>query len=363
MTLTIEPLHIPESVDAPDAGDWLAYVDIVNEMCRADAGSDLFDGDAATWLVGIRNRAYRDAHTVVARDAAGTIVGIGNATWERDGATTANVDVAVRPSQRGTGIEDAIQRSLEAELRARGLRIAWSYAFVRGDGLDGLAEHELLRPSSGRGAVPRDDVSARFMLRHGYELGQVERASTFDLRADPSTLERTLEAALQVAGAGYEPLWWQTPTPDEHVDGYAAAVARMSTDVPSGDLAVDETAWDAARIRHRAEAKASAGVTMAVAAVRHRPSGRIVAFNEIQVVADRTRPSENIGTLVLSEHRGRRLGTIVKCLGLLRWRELVPSSPVVQTFNAEENAPMLAVNEAVGFAPACWTGEWQKRLA
>ncbi|PPG30127.1 hypothetical protein C5C25_09985 [Rathayibacter sp. AY2B9] len=40
-----------------------------------------------------------------------------------------------------------------------------------------------------------------------------------------------------------------------------------------------------------------------------------------------------------------------------------PDCRAVYTWNAEENRPMLAVNEAVGFTPVAHEGQWRKELS
>ena len=65
------------------------------------------------------------------------------------------------------------------------------------------------------------------------------------------------------------------------------------------------------------------------------------------------------GTAVRADHRGRGLGKWVKAAILLDLPTHNPQGRKVTTGNADENAAMLGINRALGFAPAFHRMEWQ----
>jgi len=136
----------------------------------------------------------------------------------------------------------------------------------------------------------------------------------------------------------------------------------MSTDAPSAGLEEPEDIWSAERVAEHDERLAGAGRTTLTAVAEHLPTGRLVAFTQLNVPDDVSRPVSQEDTLVLREHRGHRLGMLVKVANLAHLAEVAPGHPSVLTWNAEENRPMLDVNEAVGFVPIGYEGAWRKDL-
>lgn len=355
--LTVERVTVPDSLTSPDARVFLEVVRIANAVCRHDAGHEYLHEEPAEMLGLWQDQSdWTQIGFAVVRD--GAVLGVVKLMISNDpGASAVEFDLMVDPPLWGIGVEELLLAEVEREARERGFTTIQTWTLHR-PGTSG-PRHV---PSTGWGSIPADDRQTVFQLANGFSLEQVERNSVFDLTGDFAAVERMLADALAVAGPDYRQISWTAPTPPEHQDGFAYAISRMSTDAPQGGMVVDEQHWDAARIQRRDASQQAQGLTVSVAAVLHVPTGTIAAYNELVIAEEHGGATQQYGTLVLKEHRGHRLGAIVKCANLLRWRELVPESPRVSTFNAEENRHMLDINEAIGFVPASYAGAWKKTL-
>jgi GNAT superfamily N-acetyltransferase len=255
-----------------------------------------------------------------------------------DNLTVAIVDVAVHPEHRRQGIG--------AFLLAEGTRLA-----------DAHGRTELISEVD----EPGPDAAGRaFALRHGWTCDLLETRRDLLLPPDEDRLS-ALEAEARRGSGGYEIVTWRDHTPDELLDDRAVLERRMTTDAPHGDLPVEEEHWDGERIREYEATHVARGRTvLSAGAVK---DGRLVAFTDLQVPLAQPERAHQGGTLVLREHRGHRLGALMKATVL---REVAASFPAVRrvsTYNSDTNTPMVAVNEALGFRPAGQLSTWSLRLA
>ena len=169
-----------------------------------------------------------------------------------------------------------------------------------------------------------------------------------------------LEVEAREASAGYAVVTWRDRTPDELLDDRAVLEQRMTTDAPHGDLPVQGERWDGDRIREYEASHVARGRTvLSAGAVK---DGRLVAFTDLHIPLAQPQHAHQAGTLVLSEHRGHRLGALMKTAVL---RELAATKPEVRrisTYNSDSNRPMVAVNEALGFQPAGRLSTWSRHI-
>jgi len=358
---TLHPLELPARADAgpvPAPTDLVRrYAEVRNRSLIETTGRDHDTLPAESLLPMLYDNPDRQRRQwYVERD--GELIGCcALDILQDDGGATAMFALALLRDHWGLGIGSAVYAHVDGVAREAGVRKLQHWSEHQDDG-SGLP---MLSSPTGSGSVPADRA-ARFLQRNGFRLEQVERASalTWDDTAVAHLTALRDDAAAHATG--YRTVQWTGAAPAEHIDGYAWMKSRMSTDVPDGDLGTPEETWDAARVRRQDARMAERGWTMQVTAAQHVETGELCAFNELAIGGDAASATHQYDTLVLREHRGHRLGMLVKTVGLLAWREQHPLSPSVVTYNAEENRPMLDINETIGFAPIAYEGAWRKDL-
>jgi GNAT superfamily N-acetyltransferase len=354
--LEIVELAIPSALDAPGGAEFAEMTGVRNDIEEAVVGSRVLAFDASE-LLPLWQDVHEPKRLLVAR-VEGHIVA--RAMYEYTTETddpVGWVQVEVLDTFRRHGIGQALYDALVTLARADGKTVLQSAFLGRVD-----VPGPRIESPTGFGSVPADDDGARFALRHGFQLEQVYRASKVDLPTDPRLLAELRNTAELAAGTDYRVLAWEGRTPDDRMDDIALLHTRMSTDAPSAELDIVEEVWTAERVRNHDDLDESSPRLRLTSAVEHRPSGRLVGYTELSIPPETVRPVVQFDTLVLSEHRGHRLGMLLKVANIQELEARHAGHPVITTTNAEENRHMLSVNEAVGFVAFGYEGAWKRAM-
>jgi GNAT superfamily N-acetyltransferase len=99
-----------------------------------------------------------------------------------------------------------------------------------------------------------------------------------------------------------------------------------------------------------------------VVAARHDESGELVGYTSLGVPSGGGTVGYQWDTIVRADHRGHRLGLLVKLAIIEQLRRELPEVRYLNTWNADENAHMVSVNEQLGFQVMEGWSEWQLDL-
>lgn len=363
-TWTVTPAPTPTSLDDPEAWALHGMAAVSHAVDGALWGhtDTAFSARYLLARLGERTYARRTFLVATAPDRVGdpdAVVGYAPVIMPNQGNDHAGfVDVVVHPAHRGAGVGTALLTEGERLVRAAERATVIASSEHRGE--PAADDPDALVAPTGSGRILATDPGARFAMAHGYTLGQAERYSVLELPVDPAHLERLRADAEARAGSGYRLVRWRDRAPDEHVAGLAVLETRMSTDAPNGEVDFREDVWTVERVRDHELRIAEADHGFLVVAVQHVESGDLVGFTMVEYVLDEDGPLFQEDTIVLSEHRGHRLGMLLKA-DMLQWLAAErPGARRVHTWNAEENAHMLGINVALGFSPVGVAGMWQK---
>ncbi|WP_045075337.1 GNAT family N-acetyltransferase [Psychromicrobium lacuslunae] len=358
--LEISSLQLPNNLTDSDAADFLEAGLLLDQIRLETWGNRDRISDPETRLVSWRQNDYSRLEVFLGK-LGGKIVAL---SWIslplHDNLHTGFMSVCVAAEHRKRGYGQLMLETVEKYAAAQGRSVLMSSTEHPAD-FD-PATIAVLEPKSGTGAIPQFDAGVRFSLRHGYQLEQVERFSELRLPIEGAHLEELLRAAEAKAGTDYRLEFWQDRCPERLAESFAVANSRMSTDIPSAGLAVEAETWDIKRLRDMEQRFIEAGHRIDVCAAVHVPSGQIAAYTYFDYNQKKPQLISQEDTLVIREHRGKRLGMLVKAANVRRIQEELPQLEKAITWNAAENDHMLAINIELGFAPAGYDGEWQKDL-
>ncbi|MEZ2390795.1 GNAT family N-acetyltransferase [bacterium RCC_150] len=366
MTSTVEigQLWIPDSLDAEDAKDFLDAVEVSRKVRMQVWGSDDLAYTPLEKLLELSDPYERQVILVARVD--GRIVGtVDIALPLADNMDLAEFTLDILPEFQRRGVGRQLLEAAEHFAKSEGRTMIMVDTNHPASSLHGDADKQLT-PGSGMGFVPLASREVDFAQRTGYTLQHIEQFSSCTLPLD-SKLVAELEAEAQEANAGrYRLHHWTDRCPEQWIEAVAAlenaAGEVVSDDAESTEADQQQLVFDARVLRQAEDAAVAQGRRTVVTAVEHVASGRIVGLTTISVLAQRQDVVFQDDTTVLQEHRGNKLGLLIKLSNMQRLSEQFPDARVIYTWNAPENRYLLTVNKQLGFTTAGVTGLWQKEL-
>ncbi|MHA2054677.1 MAG: GNAT family N-acetyltransferase [Candidatus Hodarchaeales archaeon] len=136
--------------------------------------------------------------------------------------------------------------------------------------------------------------------------------------------------------------------PDELLEEYCKIYTETLNQQPLGDLDINDIIYTPESYRRREEDFKKMGM-ISLTAVTIEDTGAISGLTEMVNRPERKTMITQGLTGVKEEYRGRGLGKWLKAAMLLRSKKEFSDIEIVTTDNASINAPMLSINERMGF--------------
>ncbi|MFE7751340.1 GNAT family N-acetyltransferase [Streptomyces sp. NPDC057428] len=260
-----------------------------------------------------------------------------------DGAPVAVVDqLLTAPKERRQGIGTAMFR------RARALAGQHGRTLLVGDVVEALP-----------GGPVRHEGPAAFAAALGATRSDRPEGvhQWLDLdRHDPSA------GGIPEVPAGYRLQRWGTVTPD----AFAIAVSELGQSLGES---LPETwgegpeAVRTSHVRRYERMRVGRGRRAYHVGAVHEETGELAGFTSASKTTGNPQHLLQGMTVVARRHRGHGLGLLLKLANLAHVREYEPRVRLIETANADDNSPMIALNRAMGFVPQERLVSWEAPVA
>lgn len=276
------------------------------------------------------------ANWVVWNERRDAIVAAADAVRFREGENDHLVqfDIGVLPAYRRQGLARALLGRIVETAQAENRRL-------------------LLATTNGR--VPAGEA---FMRRVGAQPGLEAHVNQLDLTSLDRDLLATWLAIGDARQAEYELGLWRGAFPEADLAA-AAELMTVMNQAPHDAIELAEMQFTPEQLRQIEANLAARAVSRWTYYLRERATGKLVGYTAMHWLPDRPQLLSQGDTGVFPAHRGKGLGKWLKAAMLQLVLQERPDVRYVRTGNADSNAPMLAINRALGFRPYLSQCIWQ----
>jgi GNAT superfamily N-acetyltransferase len=314
----VDPLNLDEATAA-------ALANVIDASNKADGGD--FPPNTADSLLGQLRYGGNDKAThgvwVARDDRSGQPIGLAELELtEYDNPDMAFVFCDVHPDYYGRGIGSALLDAQVEEAAAQGRSKLMTFQM-------------------------RDGVTQRFLEARGFTAGLKTAQRRLELPALDYDHIDSLHAKALAAAADYEVIELDGLAPADWLPDLVA-VHEAINDAPMDDIEMAPEAFPVERIQAWERACAKRDQHLYRLLVRHRDTGAWAGHTVMMVDNQRPGLAHQEDTSVVPAHRGHRLGMLLKTSMLLWMRDVEPGLTQIDTWNAESNTHMIAVNDELG---------------
>jgi GNAT superfamily N-acetyltransferase len=262
---------------------------------------------------------------------ADTLVSAGYIDYSTvDNLDLAGVHVSVEPSVFGQGFGSAMLGDLIDRCRMLGRHTLLSRSWVP---IEQREDHPYLR----------------FAAKHCFSVANVEVRRVLELPIAAERIDRWRSQSAPYH-ADYRLATFVGEVPTELVPSLCQVMSQLGVESPTGEIELEARAITPEVYEARERRAAAAGKQVQrVLAIGH--GHQVVGFTTMAIPLHEPDVVYQYGTLVRREHRGHRLGMAMKAAALVALQERFPDRTHVETLNAEQNGPMIDINDKIGFRP------------
>lgn len=222
---------------------------------------------------------------------------------------------------------------------------------------------EWLSASDGSGRLPMTNRQTRFADRAGYRLRTVSDVSRLRVPLEQGQAQRLDQDVAEHEGsADYRTHAWQDQAPEPWLDSLARLHARIPSDSFAAPEVWDPEPWDAQRVRRTEQLRQEGGDLSLMAVVEHIPSGELVGMTELVLPEPGSGAALQDETVVLREHRGRRLGLRLKLENLRQLARVAPEVSSIYVWTHSGNTRMNWVNRRLGAVVVGRSAVWDREI-